>query len=81
MALKQLDDHAKDPIDLISEREMQILLMITSGQKVNEIADKLCLSPKTVNSYRYRLFEKLDIDSDVELTHFAIRNKLISSED
>lgn len=79
MALRQLDDHAKKPIDLISEREMQILLMITSGQKVNEIADKLCLSPKTVNSYRYRLFEKLEVDSDVELTHFAIRNKLISS--
>ncbi len=81
MALRQLDDHAKSPIDLISEREMQILLMITSGQKVNEIADKLCLSPKTVNSYRYRLFEKLEVDSDVELTHFAIRNKLISSDD
>jgi two-component system, NarL family, invasion response regulator UvrY len=81
MALKHLDDKAKNPIDLVSEREMQILLMITSGQKVNEIADKLCLSPKTVNSYRYRLFEKLEVDSDVELTHFAIRNKLISSED
>lgn len=81
MALRQLDDHSKNPIDLISEREMQILLMITSGQKVNEIADKLCLSPKTVNSYRYRLFEKLEVDSDVELTHFAIRNKLISSDD
>jgi two-component system, NarL family, invasion response regulator UvrY len=81
MALKQLDDRAKNPIDLISEREMQILIMITSGQKVNEIADKLCLSPKTVNSYRYRLFEKLEIDSDVELTHFAIRNKLISSDE
>ena len=55
--------------------------MITSGEKVNDIADKLCLSPKTVNSYRYRLFEKLDVDSDVELTHFAIRNKLISSDE
>ena len=81
MALRQVDDRAKSPIDSISEREMQILLMITSGQKVNEIADKLCLSPKTVNSYRYRLFEKLEVDSDVELTHFAIRNKLISSDD
>ena len=81
MALRQLDDSAKNPIDLISDREMQILLMITSGEKVNDIADKLCLSPKTVNSYRYRLFEKLDVDSDVELTHFAIRNKLISSDD
>ena len=81
IALRQIDDSAKKPIELISEREMQILIMITSGQKVNEIADKLCLSPKTVNSYRYRLFEKLEVDSDVELTHFAIRNNLISSDD
>jgi two-component system, NarL family, invasion response regulator UvrY len=80
MALRHLDDKATNPIDLISEREMQILLMITSGQKVNGIAEKLCLSPKTVNSYRYRLFEKLGVNSDVELTHFAIRNKLISSD-
>ena len=41
---------------------MQVLIMITSGQKVNEVANQLCLSPKTVNSYRYRLFDKLGID-------------------
>ncbi len=60
---------------------MQVLIMITSGQKVNEVADQLCLSPKTVNSYRYRLFDKLGIDSDVELTHLAIRHKLIDVEE
>ncbi len=81
MAMRTLDERSKNPIDTISEREMQILIMITSGQKVNEIADSLFLSPKTVNSYRYRLFEKLQLNSDVELTHFAIRNKLIDPED
>ena len=61
----------------MSERELQIMLMITSGQKVQDISGKLCLSPKTVNSYRYRIFEKLAINSDVELTLLAIRLGLI----
>lgn len=80
LALKHLTHSDESPFDALSEREMQVLIMITSGQKVNDVADQLCLSPKTVNSYRYRLFEKLGIDSDVELTHLAIRHKLIDLE-
>ena len=57
------------------------MLMITSGQKVQDISDKLCLSPKTVNSYRYRLFEKLVVSTDVELTHIAIRHGLVDMEE
>lgn len=45
------------------------MLMITKGKKVNEISEQLSLSPKTVNSYRYRMFSKLNISGDVELTH------------
>lgn len=81
LALKHLTHDNQSPFDLLSEREMQVLIMITSGQKVNEVANQLCLSPKTVNSYRYRLFDKLGIDSDVELTHLAIRHKLIDVEE
>jgi len=65
------------PFEALSERELQIAMMIIDCQKVQSISDKLCLSPKTVNSYRYRLFEKLDIKSDVELTLLAVRNGLI----
>ena len=65
------------PLDVLSERELQVMIMITSGQKVQEISQRLCLSPKTVNSYRYRLFEKLAINSDVELTHMAIKHGMI----
>jgi DNA-binding NarL/FixJ family response regulator len=43
--------------DTLSEREIQIALMIVGCQKVQIISDKLCLSPKTVNTYRYRIFE------------------------
>lgn len=61
----------------LTQREVQVMLMITSGHRVQEISDTLCLSPKTVSTYRYRLYEKLGVDSDVELTHLAIRHGLI----
>ena len=77
LALKRFTKAEESPLDILSERELQIMLMITSGQKVQDISDKLCLSPKTVNSYRYRIFEKLNIHSDVELTLLAIRLGLI----
>jgi two-component system invasion response regulator UvrY len=77
LALKRFAKPEESPLDILSERELQIMLMITSGQKVQDISDKLCLSPKTVNSYRYRIFEKLSINSDVELTLLAIRLGLI----
>ena len=80
LALKHLNDEKDSPFDGLSEREMQVMIMITSCQKVQEISDQLCLSPKTVNSYRYRLFEKLNINSDVELTHLAIRHNLIDTD-
>ena len=65
------------PFDLLSEREMQIALMIAECQKVQSISDKLCLSPKTVNTYRYRIFEKLEITSDVELAMLAVRHGMV----
>lgn len=80
LALKSLSDDKVSLFDALSEREMQVMLMITSGQKVQEISDKLCLSPKTVNSYRYRLFEKLAVNSDVELTHLAMRHGILDTE-
>lgn len=80
LALKHLSDDNASPFEALSERELQVMIMITSGQKVQEISDKLCLSPKTVNSYRYRLFDKLGVQTDVELTHLAIRHKLLDPE-
>jgi two-component system invasion response regulator UvrY len=79
MALKALNPDENSPFDILSEREMQVMLMITQGQKVQDISDQLFLSPKTVNSYRYRLFEKLKIENDVELTHMAIRFGVIET--
>lgn len=81
LALSKLSSNKKEtPFDKLSERELQVMLMITNGQKVQDISDKLCLSPKTVNSYRYRLFEKLNLNNDVELTHLAIRHGMLGEE-
>jgi two-component system invasion response regulator UvrY len=54
--------------------------MLVKGQRVPGIANSLNISAKTVNTYRYRMFEKLDISTDVELTHLALRYKLITSD-
>ncbi|ARU56221.1 response regulator [Oleiphilus messinensis] len=81
MALKPFEKEAEKPVfDKLSEREMQIVMMIVNCYKVQDISDKLCLSPKTVNSYRYRVFEKLGITSDVELTLLAVRHGLLDAE-
>lgn len=81
LAFRHVNDKEESPFDTLSERELQVMLMITKGTKVQDIAEKLCLSPKTVNSYRYRIFEKLSVKNDVELTLLAIRYGLIESED
>jgi DNA-binding NarL/FixJ family response regulator len=86
MALKQLGGDVRDEdgqlqlFDRLSEREMQIAMMVVDCQKVQDISDKLCLSPKTVNSYRYRIFEKLEISSDVELALMAVRLGLLDAD-
>lgn len=67
------------PFDVLSEREIQIALMIANCNKVQCISDKLYLSPKTVNTYRYRIFEKLSISSDVELALLAVRHGMVDA--
>ena len=79
LVLQAIGHENPSPFHLLSQREMQIALMIVHCEKVQTISEKLCLSPKTVNSYRYRMFDKLNISSDVELTHLAIRHELIDT--
>lgn len=67
------------PLSTLSAREMQVMMMITRGQGTQQISDSLFLSPKTVSTYRHRLYEKLDVSNDVELTHLAIRHGLLDN--
>lgn len=79
LALNSISDKsdAESPFDLLSERELQVTLMIARGMGALEMAEQLCISPKTVNGYRYRLFAKLEIKNDVELVYLALKHNLI----
>ncbi|WP_016956741.1 UvrY/SirA/GacA family response regulator transcription factor [Catenovulum sp. SX2] len=81
IALSQFGGQDENPFDVLSERELQIMMMITRGEKVQDISEQLNLSSKTVNSYRYRMFEKLKISGDVELTHLAIKYRMLDTND
>jgi two-component system, NarL family, invasion response regulator UvrY len=70
-------DAEKAPHDTLSDREYQILLMIASGKTVSDIADEMCLSVKTVSTYRSRILDKMKMKNNAELTTYAIRNKLV----
>lgn len=80
VALSSFSSDSENPFAQLSERELQIMLMITKGVRVTDISEQLNLSSKTVNSYRYRLFNKLNISGDVELTHLAIRHGILDAE-
>lgn len=77
MAINSLETVKDSPFDVLSEREMQVMFMITSGMEVQDIAERLFLSTKTINGYRYRMFEKLAIKNDVELTYLAMKYRVI----
>jgi two-component system invasion response regulator UvrY len=74
----QLDaDSDRLPHERLSNWELQILCMIASNKSVKEIANELFLSISTVNTYRARILEKMDMRTDIELTHYAIYNNLV----
>lgn len=81
LAFSSFDGNVHNPFDVLSHREMQIMLMVVNCRKVQDISDNLHLSPKTVNSYRYRIFEKLRVSSDVELTLLAVRQGVLDPEE
>lgn len=76
LALDPFNHDGSSIFDRLSRREMQIAQLLTDGKKVSQISSHLELSPKTVYSYRYRIFEKLGISSDVELTILAVKHGL-----
>ena len=81
MAIDSLQAHQDSPFDALSEREMQVMLMITRGMTVQDISTRLFLSSKTINGYRYRIFDKLDVKNDVELTYLAMKHRLVERPD
>ena len=68
----------KTPFDGLSSRELQVMQYMIKGEKAPVIAKKLFIQGKTINTYRYRIFEKLGVSSDVDVTHLAIKHGLIN---
>lgn len=78
MALSKFSiDDQGSPLGQLSDRELQVAQMIVDCKKSNEIAEHLNVSPKTVSTYRTRIFTKLNIESDVELIHLAVRYNVL----
>ena len=79
IALHQTQDFEASPFESLSERELQVMIMLMDGQKVNIISDKLSLSPKTVSTYRHRLYLKLGVNNDMELARLALQHGFIDN--
>ena len=63
--------------EILSDREYQVMLMIASGKPVGAIAKELCLSAKTISSYRTNILLKTGMKNNAEITHYAIQNNLV----
>ena len=77
LALSLLPGNEANPIDRLSRREFQVMLMISQGLTNVEISDKLCLSPKTISTYRLRVLEKLDAHNEVDLIKIAVEQGMV----
>ncbi len=80
LAMASLRGAGSSPVDCLSRREMQVMLMLTQGHSPQSIAKALNISPKTVFTHRYRIYDKLGVDSDVALTHVALRHGLLDGQ-
>jgi two-component system invasion response regulator UvrY len=76
MVLSGIDGDG-DPVDALSDREFSVMLMLSEGHPRDEISHRLCISPKTLSTYRSRLMKKLGTRNDVDLTHLALRHGLV----
>jgi len=67
-----INEPSCNPFDTLSAREMQVCTLLLAGYHTPRIAKQMFIAPKTVHSFRYRIFEKLGIDSDIGLTKLAL---------
>ncbi|WP_411728510.1 response regulator [Methyloglobulus sp.] len=73
LALQGLPGSVESPFAKLSQREAEVVTLILQGKTIQEMAEMLVLSDKTINTYRYRLYEKLHVKNDVELTRLAVK--------
>jgi two-component system invasion response regulator UvrY len=75
--VSHLDALDKPPHENLSDREFQILRLIAQGKSLKDIADELCISEKTVSTYRSRIMEKMKMSTNSDLTRYALDHHLI----
>ena len=73
-----LDMDTEGPLhETLSDREYEVMCLIAKGETVGSIADRLCLSIKTISTYRTRILEKMKMKKNAELMHYAIKHQLV----
>ncbi len=70
-------DSDRPPHEALSDREYRVMLMIASGKTVTEVADALCLSVKTISTYRSRALRKMNMRNNAEFSFYAIKQGLL----
>lgn len=76
MAIQQLSGEA-NPVDVLSDREFEVFIALAKGKTTNDIADTLCLSPRTVGTHLYNIKQKLNANNSAEIALIAMRSGLI----
>lgn len=79
LALSMLPGTAESPFDGLSAREMEVMLKLTEGTRVPDIASMMCLSPKTIATYKYRIYDKLGTRNEVDLVRMCMRYGLVEA--
>lgn len=77
MAFDLAGDSTKPLHENLSDREFQVFQMIGAGKSMNEISQELSLSLSTINTYRTRILEKMNLGSNADIIHYAIKNNLV----
>lgn len=80
LAISLLPGSSQSPFQELTARELEIALMLTQGMKMPSIAEVINVSPKTVATYKYRIYEKVGVKSEVELLRTALRFGLVSTD-
>ena len=77
LAMGLMKNKSKNPAESLSNREFEVMRLIASGKTVSEIADEICLSIKTISTYRSRILSKMNFKNNAEITKYCIMNELI----
>lgn len=79
LALSLLPGTPQSPFQELTARELEVMMMLTQGMKMNAIAEVINVSPKTIATYKYRIYDKVGVNSEVELLRLALRYGLVKA--